>query len=165
MTGPTPGGGGPPAWLPAHDPFDGDWFAYVERLYLRYLADLVDSRPIWRGKQVFVDDERLVNDKHFTFWHITSGIDAKTKDLLDPDLERCARICWVRPILEAPEAEVRTWIQANRNGVVAVALPDFSFLVIIKEVKARAFLKSAYVVDRQTRRDQYGRECDASEKR
>lgn len=165
MTSST-GAGGPPSWLPAPMWFTGDWFDYIEQLWSKYLSDFIDTRRQWRGKPVWVDKEPLVDGRDWTFWHISSGLDLKTKELKNPDLDRCARMCWVLPVLQANPLDVRAWIQAERGpNAVAVALPDFSYLVVLRELPNRVFLKSAYYVERESRRNQLPDEYDRSKKR
>lgn len=164
MTGRTPTSGPLPDWLPDLVTASADWIAYIEQLWLHYQDDFIRNQTYWRGKAVFLDKDPQVSGKDHSFWHIISGIDKNTKELKDPEPERCARLPWVRPMLEAPEYEVRTWIQATRNGAIALALPDFSYLVIIKELKNIVFLKSAFYI-RPARRDQLRNEYKRSIKR
>jgi len=153
-----------PTWLPDPERPGGDWIQYIEDLYAQYTADFLTNRTVWRAKPVFVDRDPQYNGKDVGFWHLISGIDRVTKDLLDPEPDRCARLCWVRPVLEAHPDDVRTWIQ-ERNGFIAIALPDFSFRVILKERDRVVYLKSAYFVERPSRRSQFRAEYDRSEKR
>lgn len=164
MTGGGPRPGGSPDWLPDVVPSSGDWIAYIEQLWQLYQADFVRSRALWRGKPVWVDVDPQSGGKDRSFWHIISGVDPKTKELKDPEPDRCSRLCWVRPILEADPADVRTWIQAP-NGFILIALPDFSYVVVLKERPNKAFLKSAYYIERATRREQYRKQYEASDKR
>lgn len=163
MTSPGPAAGGPPAWLPATIQSSGDWIAYIEQLWQLYLDDFVRERTFWRGKTVFVDKDPQSGGKDFSFWHIISGIDPVTKGLKEPEPERCARLCWVRPMLEAPEEDVRSWVQET-NGFIAIALPDFSYAVILKELRQVVFLKSGYYV-RPARREQMRKQYERARKR
>jgi hypothetical protein len=155
---------GLPEWLPDLMPFTGDWSVYVEKIWAAYKGDFRDRRAQWRGRDVLTDVDPLVSGKDFGFWHIGSGIDVTSKELLVPDLPRCARICWVRPILEAPEDEVRTWVQPG-SGRTAIAVPDFSYVVVLKEGRNVVFLKTAYVIERPSRRTQMRNEYEKAGKR
>jgi hypothetical protein len=48
---------------------------------------------------------------------------------------------------------------------LAIALPDFSFIVFLAERRAYAVLLTAYYVSSRGRRDKYRREYEASKKR
>jgi hypothetical protein len=152
-------------WLPDTYTFDGDWFTYVEVLYRCYLDHFVTNASYWRGKRVGVRHEPATNGKAFTFWHITCGLDANG-DVNPPDMERCARIGWVKALIEADATKVLTWEQRRgRDRNLAIALPDFSFIVFLAERRAYAVLLTAYYVSSRGRRDKYRREYEASTKR
>lgn len=153
-----------PSWLPPLKVFGGDWTAYEKELWAIYEADFVSRRTLWRGKEVWTDEVPLVSGRPIGFWHIASGIDAVTKELLEPNFRRCERLAWVKPILEADPAEVRTWVLSEKDRV-KIALPDFSFVVILKERPNRAFLKTAYPAERPTKRAQWQREYEEAKKR
>lgn len=155
-----------PDWLPATLPFDGNWFAYVEVLYRCYLDHFVTNTTYWRGKRVGMRYEPATNGKAYTFWHITCGLDPVTGDINAPDLDRCARVAWVKPLIEAEATKVVTWEQVRgRDRKVAIALPDFSFVVFLAERRDWMYLLTAYCVMSQGRRDKYRREYEGSKKR
>jgi hypothetical protein len=153
-----------PLWLPPLNPFDGDWSLYEPTVWAIFEADFVLRRAHWRGKPVLIDIEPMVSSRPYGYWHIGSGINQETKELLKPNAERCARMAWVRPMLEADPSAVRTWIGRDQNRV-KVALPDFSFLVLLKELPDRVFLKTAYPAERATKRAAWLREYEGAEKR
>ena len=125
----------------------------------------MDNTTYWHGKRVAVRYEPSAACKGFTFWHITCGLDANA-DPKEPDLDRCARIGWVKALIEADAAKVVTWEQKRgRDRVVAIALPDFSFVVFLSERRQYMHLLTAYWVPSQGRRDKYRREYEASKKR
>ena len=152
-------------WLPETFPFTGDWAAYVEVIYRCYLDHFVRNTTYWRGKRVGVRYEPTTSGKAFTFWHLTCGLDA-TGDVNPPDMDRCARIGWVKALIEADAAKILTWEQKRgRDRNVAIALRDFSFVVFLAERRDHMYLLTAYFVQSQGRRDKYRREYDASKKR
>ncbi len=152
-------------WLPDPLPFTGNWFAYVEVIYRCYLDHFVRNTTSWRGKRVAVRYEPATADKAFTFWHLTCGLDGNG-EVNPPDMERCERIGWVRALIEADAAKVLTWEQRRgRDRNVAIALPDFSFVVFLGERRHYMHLLTAYYVTSQGRRDKYRRECNSSKKR
>lgn len=75
-------------------------------------------------------------------------------------------IGWVKVIIEADPAKVVTWEQKRgRDTNVAIALPDFSFIVFLGERRDWMYLLTAYCVMSQRQRDRYRREYEASKKR
>jgi hypothetical protein len=153
------------AWPPELYRFAGDWTTYVEVLYGSYLDQFVRSTSHWRDKRIGVRYEPATAGKGYTFWHITCGLDGNG-DINEPDLERCARIGWVKAVIEADPAKVLTWEQKRgRDTNVAIALPDFSFIVFLAERRDRMYLLTAYCVMRQRQRDRYRREYERSKKR
>lgn len=152
-------------WLPAIYAYDPDWFRYVDVLYRCYLDHFVRNTTYWRGKRVGVRYEPATSGKAYTFWHITCGLDA-SGDINPPDMERCARIGWVKAVIEADPAKVMTWEQRRgRDRNVAIGLPDFSFVVFLAERRDHMYLLTAYYVTSQRQRDRYRREYEASRKR
>ena len=152
-------------WLPDPLPFDGDWFVYVEVIYRCYLDHFVNNTTYWRGKRVGVRYAPATAGKAFTFWHITCGLD-ENGDVNPPDMDRCARIGWAKALIEADPAKVRTWEQQRgRDRNVAIALPDFEFVVFLAERRDHMYLLTAYYVTSEGRRDKYRREYEASMKR
>ena len=153
-------------WLPALLPFGGDWFAYVEMLYACYLDAFVTNTTYWRGKRVGVRRSPEINGKGFSFWHVTSGVDDATGEILDPDLDRCARVAWIKAVIEAEPEKVLTWEQVRPDQTsIGIALPDFSFVVFLAERRDWVYLRTAYCVVSRGRRDKYRREYEASKKR
>lgn len=154
-----------PAWPPDLYPFTGDWATYVEVINRCYLDHFVRSTTFWRGKRIGVRYEPTTDGKAYTFWHITCGLDANG-DVNPPDLDRCARIGWVKAVIEADSAKVLTWEQKRgRDTSVAIALPDFSFIVFLAERRDRMYLLTAYCVMSQRQRDRYRQEYERSKKR
>jgi len=154
-----------PAWPSELYPFTGDWTAYVEVIHRCYLDHFVRNTSNWRGKRIGVRYEPTTAGKAYTFWHITCGLD-ENGDVNPPDLERCARIGWVKAVIEADPAKVMTWEQKRgRDTNIAIALPDFSFIVFLAERRDWMYLLTAYCVGSQRQRDRYRREYDRSRKR
>lgn len=164
MTGP---GGTAPSWsLPPLMPFGGDWAPYEELLYQRFLADLVSSPIIWRGKRVTVKREPLLNGKEDGFWHIVTetGPSGAVGDRI-PHLDRCARIGWIKAVLTAPATEVKTFGQMRQGRQhFAVALNDFSYVVFLRDWPDTVQLMTAYSVDSSGKREDYRKQWEADKR-
>lgn len=77
----------------------------------------------------------MEDGKEKIFWHLTSRDDKETGERL-PDLRRCERLPWVRPMLDYPEKrEVLAWDHEEGDGTIKtyVWLENHDFVVIMKK--------------------------------
>lgn len=149
-------------WLPPLlllDDDAGDWEAYLERLHQQFVADFVDSRPGWPGKRVNLKRHPEHEGKSATFWHMISTGEREADRL--PDFRRCERIAWPRAMIDAfdgaePDAaEPRiVWWQEERwnENRYNLALPDFSYVVIVADRGEYVLPWTAYWVEQEHRR-------------
>lgn len=152
-------------WLPALLQFSdcgGDWHRYLEAQYGQFCRDFIDSTPTcFHPKRWAMKRHPLSCGKEATFWHVTS--EGKTEEDRVPDFRRCERIGWIRPMIEARGSDrVRCW-KAVRHGEdrPIVALPDFSFLVVLTEREEYVMLWTAFYVPGERRREKYRKEWEA----
>ena len=125
----------------------GSWEEYEEVLYEHFKNDFIRSQPTFPGKAWGMKRHPLRNGKEATFWHIITEGEIETERT--PDHRRCERIRWPRPIIEAIQAgTVRTWYQTRRKrGTetrIALALPDFSYVVILAVRRDSVLLWTAF---------------------
>jgi hypothetical protein len=168
LTEETGGAGGTPEWtLPALLPFSGsDWPQYEEQIYEVFRQDFLVTPVLWRAQPVTVQREPLLNGKVDGFWHVATetGPSGQVGDRV-PDLDRCARIRWVKAVLVAPTQAVRTFGQI-RGGYqhYGVALPDFSYIVFLRQWPGKVQLKTAYSVPSAYKRESYRKEWEADKR-
>jgi len=149
-----------PDWLPDLLLFHGDWSAYVEEVYQVFRQDFFIDCVRFRGRRVSVRREPLDQGKETGFWHAIS--EGKEEEERTPDLRRCERIRWIRALLEADTAKVRIW--KNRRGSdrrIVVALPDFSYVVVLADRGKYVLFITAYHVERERRRQKLRKEWEA----
>lgn len=155
------------AWLPALTRLSehgGDWNRYLAAVYEVFRTDFVDSSPAMAGKRCGLRHPELVEGKEGTFWHIIT--EGKIEGERLPDLRRCERIRWPRPVIESVgKGEIRCW-HSRRDGDrrIIIALEDFSYLIILTNRKSYVLLLTAFPVEREKRRDKLRREYEASPK-
>lgn len=147
-------------WLPPLfllSDYDGDWQRYVEAVYDAFCWDFVESTPLMSGKRFSLKRHPLLQGKEATFWHITS--EGPEEEERTPDLRRCERIRWPRALIESMGSmQVVEWVQERRNkqGVLekrfAIALPDFSYLVILTDRGDYVLLWTAFCVEYDSQR-------------
>lgn len=139
-----------PDWLPALvrlEDCGGDWEKYEQAVYSHFFLDFVESKPIVQGRRVSHTREPLVNGREYTFWHLISVGSVEENRL--PDLRRCERIRWPKAVMDSCKTDnVRVWRNRRRNGeAVVLALPDWSYKVVLLCRRDSLLLWTAYPVE------------------
>lgn len=139
-----------PGWLPPlvlFKDFGFQWQPYEDKLYDYFRADFLDSRPNAPAKPVVVRYHPRFKGKEWAFWHLTSC--GKIEKERTPDFHRCERIRWPRPIIEScGEGRVRAWKKGpKKDRRLLIALPDFSYLVVLASKEDHLVLITAYCVE------------------
>ena len=95
-------------------------------------------------------DSKTEQGKEAAFWHITSSIDLNTQDRV-PDLRRCERIPWPRPMIEHPNDDTLTvWKnKRKRDTRVLLWLEKLDYLVVLTETPQSIVIVTAYCTDRK----------------
>jgi len=150
-------------WLPALvllADSSGDWGRYVEHLYAYFVADFEIAKPSWPGKRVGLKRHPEYDGKSATFWHFLSdGADEAERI---PDLRRCERIRWPRPMMDGfnqSKPDLATarmiWWKNRRSNEdrYLLALPDFSYIVVVADRGEFVLPWTAYTVDRDHQRN------------
>ncbi|SOD03261.1 hypothetical protein SAMN05216486_1098 [bacterium JGI 053] len=150
-------------WLPPLVEFSasgGDWHKYVEVLYNHFCSDFLRSRPEFAGKTWKMKRFPLLQGKEATFWHIIS--EGPVEDDRLPDLRRCERIRWPRPLIDAYGTDrVRCWKQKRGRETRIVLAPDtFEYVVILAERGEAVLLWTAFPVTFNHQRRKYAAEYD-----
>jgi hypothetical protein len=155
------------SWLPPLvllPDYGGDWGKYLEAIYEFFRQDFVASAPSHGGRRVVLKRHPVADGKEATFWHLISEGKVEADRL--PDLRRCERIRWPRPIIEAVlHGRVRCW--KNRRGHesrVVIAVEDFSYIVVLAERKAYVVLWTAYCLEREHSRQKMQKEYEEATK-
>jgi hypothetical protein len=155
---------GTPAWLPVLmtlSDADGDWPSYLAAIYARFIQDFITTKPTYPARRFAIKRHPLILDKEATFWHLISeGQDEAERT---PDMRRCERICWPRAMLDHLDSgEVLVWENRRRDEVrVLIALPDFSYVVVLADRGEYILLWTAYPVEQPHRRRKLQQEYEA----
>lgn len=134
----------------------GDWDRYMEAVYGHFRSEFIDSNPDWPDRRWAMKRHPLCKGKEATFWHIIS--EGKDEAQRRPDLRRCERIRWPRPIIDAAGSGiVKIWRQTRGANELRIALatPDFSYLVILADRGSYVMLWTAFPIDRGYQRKKY----------
>jgi hypothetical protein len=137
------------SWLPhlvRLASWGNDWNAYVEALYQFYRQDFVCGRPLFRQQRVAVKRYPSQDGRDVTFWHLISEGGKEHERL--PELRRCERIRWPRPIIEHESQDgVLVW-QNERRGERAFCVLCLAerYLVVLGIRGGYLLLKTAYPI-------------------
>jgi len=152
-----------PTWLPPIillSDFGNDWDRYSEALYAAFCEDF-KNRPIsFRGRPLGLKRHPLMAGKEATFWHfITEG---KFEAERIPDIRRCERIGWPRPIIEqADDPAVKVW-ENERSGErrTCLWLEEEDYLVVLAVRQGYLLPWTAYLVTQEHRKRKLMREYE-----
>jgi len=152
-----------PHWLPPMVLFTdqrGNWDAYLDDLYRYFKQDFVESRPSFEGRKLGFKRHPLFHGKEATFWHMIS--ESADEEERIPDLRRCERIRWPRPIIEHNEdVVVKVWKNQRRGEPrICLWLEGQDYLVILADRKGYLLLWTAYVVDQPHRQRKLQKEFE-----
>lgn len=157
------------SWLPDLVEFNdyGNWERYLEAIHDHFAADFVRSTPTWPGKRFGLKKHPEYDGKSATFWHMIS--EGSTEADRTPDFRRCERIRWPRATIDAfedrrPEPEDRiVWWKNKRgnNRNILLALPDFTYLVVMADRGDYILPWTAYPVERAHQRAKLERDYHA----
>jgi len=152
-----------PDWLPPLvmlNNHGGQWQRYIDAVYAVFYGDFLQSRPGFRGEPVMVG-RQITGDKERTFWHVTS--EGPVEGQRTPDLRRCERVGWIRPVIEHDgDPAVLSW-PSQRSGravreVLWVRQADFA---VVLEKRPRCWwLWTVHPTDREYKRREFAREYE-----
>lgn len=152
-------------WLPplvCMADYSDDWTRYLNHVYSYFWQDFIGFRPAYRGKRCTYQRKPETNGLEYTFWHLITE-DQPEGDRV-PQSNRCERIRWPKPIIEAA-SEGRLWCWREKRGGdprprLHLALSDFSYLVVLSEKAEHLLLITAYFVEQPIRRAKLKKRCD-----
>ncbi len=134
-------------WLPDLVLFEGDWDEYLKKIYDYFRADFVITKPSYQGKALALKKHPMENGKEATFWHMISEGRAESERI--PDIRRCERIRWPKPIIEHSdcEATIKVWENTRRNEKrICIWLESYDYLIILADRKKYILFWTAYSV-------------------
>jgi hypothetical protein len=142
----------PPEWLPPLFHFRGNWALYLNALYELFKADFIDMKPQFRGRRLALKRHPMSEGKEAAFWHLIQ--EGAVEELRLPDLKRCERIRWPRPIIENSEdSSLKVWVNIRKGEPrVLLFLEEEEYLVVLAERKGYLLLWTAYLVDKPHRK-------------
>lgn len=139
-------------WLPPlalFEEYGGDWDRYLEAIYAFFKQDFIVSKPAYNGVKLALKRHPVIQNKEATFWHIISEGDSEADRI--PDMRRCERIRWPRPVIEhSADATIKIWSNERRGEKrICLWLEDAEYLVILAERKGYILLWTAFMVEQE----------------
>ena len=121
-------------WLPALTRLadvGGDRAEYIEQTYAIFRRDFVESQPRFQGLWVRCRRDPIEEDgKEAGFWHCVS--EGPNESDRVPDLGRCARIAWIRAMLEnSGKAGIDVWKNDRQGDERTLVWYREEFLVVL----------------------------------
>ncbi|MDY0096507.1 MAG: hypothetical protein RBT80_27735 [Candidatus Vecturithrix sp.] len=139
-----------PDWLPPlvlFNDYQGNWDAYLDAIYGWFKQDFVDNRPLFQGRRLGLKQYPLSKGKEATFCHMIS--EGRDEENRLPDLRRCERIRWPKPVIEHDgDAAIKLW-RNRRKGEERICLwfEQEGYLVILADRGKYILPWTAYLVE------------------
>ena len=144
------------SWLPEplqYSDFGGDWDKFLSAIYGVFQRDFKQCRPSYGGRPV-VHNTHIEHGKEKGFWHLIQRDAPDAYDRL-PDLRRCERITWAKPIIEnSSDQAISIWKKTvrRRRTRVLIWVEALNYLVVLEERSSAFFLVTAYCTDIESHR-------------
>lgn len=145
-------------WLPELELFEkynGQWNSYCEAIYKLFQTDFIESSPCFQGKKLGLKRHPVIAGKEATFWHMIS--EGENEEERTPDLRRCERIRWPRPIIENDShPSLKIWTEKrNSEDRIHIWLEDDGYLVVLNKRKGYILPWTAFYVAHQRQKMKY----------
>ncbi len=154
-----------PVWLPDILCFNGDWDNFIATVYQVFENDFKNTKPTFQGL-VVNHDTNIEFGKEAGFWHIVQRDDKIAEERV-PDIARCVRIPWPRPIIDnSTDADVSVWENERkksgnpRQKRMLIWFEAENYLVVLTVKPRYAILVTAYCVDNESYRNKLRKERD-----
>jgi hypothetical protein len=91
-----------------------DWNDFFSHVYRVFEKDFIETKPLFRGKNISFKRYPEYNEKSATFWHIISEGNEEAERI--PCIKRCERINWARPMIENDQHnDLMIWIEKQKG--------------------------------------------------
>lgn len=152
-----------PEWLPPlvlFSDYDGNWDVYLEVLYKWFQEDFINSKPVFQNRRLGLKKYPFSKGKEATFWHLIS--EGKDEDNRTPDLRRCERIRWPKPVIEHEATpKIKYWVAVKRNEKrIHIWLEDEDYVVVLADRKGYLLPWTAFLVTRHHTRKKLRKEYE-----
>lgn len=147
-----------PDWLPelvTLEDFGGNWQDFFETVYQYFEQDFVNDKPVFRGKRLGLKRHPEYDGKSATFWHMIS--EGSVEDERTPDMRRCERIRWPKPIIEHDTAPaIKVWAEKKKgNKRIHIWFEQEGYLVVLDDRRDFILPWTAFYIERNHQRRKY----------
>lgn len=151
--------------------FAGNFASYLEAVYYVFRNDFVLNKPYFRGVRLGLKKYPLVQDKEYTFYHMThTGLDEANRI---PDISRMERISFPNPMInnsEHPYLKVWRNTRGGNKERILIFHEAESYLVILDDRGDYILPWTAYLVEHNSRKrrllqeyEEYVRNAEAAQ--
>lgn len=146
-------------WLPPlmeFNDFGGSWDVYLAAMYEVFIRDFVMTSPQFRGRPLGLKRHPVTKGKEATFWHFIS--EGEVEENRNPDLRRCERIRWPKPVIEhEAEAEILVWTEprGSNDNRIHIYLTDERYLVVLADRGNYILPWTAYYIENENGHSKY----------
>lgn len=149
-----------PDWLPDLvflEEFGGTWQLFLEAIYKHFERDFVLNKPKFRGKRLGLKRYPEYEGKSATFWHMIS--EGSVEDERIPDIRRCERIRWPKPVIENEhDLSLKVWAEKRgANKRIHLWFENESYLVVLDDRGDFILPWTAFYIDREHQRRKYNK--------
>lgn len=136
----------------------GDMVFYMDTLYQRFFADLVQQNCTLLGKPVYISRKLESDGKHERFWHVIT--DPHSPRVQDIHHSRAEKIPWIKAVIDNfDRPEVLAYeIKKGRDLKLYLFIPEQQFMLILADIGSEYHFVTAYHVPYTYMLDQYKRE-------
>lgn len=140
--------------------FDGNWNQYEENLINYFYQFMYNQKIIYSDKKVSLRRHPEYNDNPGSFYHLTckGNNTNSTEEEREPDLRRCERLHWIKPIIEedhenlCPKDCVRIYEKRhNGDNTINFLFEEGRFLVVLAKRNGYYLLKTAFYIEYDNR--------------
>ena len=133
--------------------YKGVFKDFFEAVYLIFVRDFVNSKPIYRGQVLKLKSHPFIDGKEYTFYHFTH--DGKIEEERIPNIRRMERIAWPRPLIDnSKNSDLKVWQNKRGNKTrILIFHEKESYLVILEMRKKYILPWTAYLIDFPNRKE------------
>jgi hypothetical protein len=147
-------------WLPElvlMEKFGGNWQSFFDEVYTFFHQDFVVDKPVFRGRRLGLKRHPEYEGKSATFWHMIS--EGSVEEERTPDIRRCERIRWPKPIIEhSNEPLLKIWAE-NRGSKkrIHIWFEAEGYLVVLDDRKEYILPWTAFFIGREHEKRKYNK--------
>ncbi|WP_026461434.1 hypothetical protein [Adhaeribacter aquaticus] len=144
--------------------FGGSFDVYLDAVYKIFERDFITSKPTFKGTRLGLKRHPVTDGRAYTFYHMTH----EGKDELNrtPDLRRCERIGWPRPMIDFSESsQLKVWSNVRgRDKRILIYHQAEKYLVILDDRGDFILPWTAYLITYRHQEEKLLKEYEAYKK-